>query len=430
MKKLLFYYFLLINLATGNLCIAMEEEEKEIFYPAGFRKHSEEFQKFPELPLELGNYIVNLATEDELNRLTTESHIPSVTNNLFYALLPAYIECPGDSPCYVLSPKERTDYLCKIDNKLIGILYKHFSISPYLAIKLSYDETDQETVQKLYNGLDKGTVLQILSKQPQERSSLPRTIYTLLVSQIFPKQFPVDDALQNIFSNRTTAAYQQHLEGSIGYMIEKNNLRPELHYFDTCTPCVGLDFLNKNIRHLNGLQTICQTICKKINIMHITDLMFSHNQLTKIPSHIFDSFSRLRFLDLGNNKIEEIEPEAFKGISHLQELYLGANCLREIKAGYFNGLLNLNGLDLSCNQLTTIKNGAFDNLHVSRLCLNKNNLGQLTENDLTVFIHELQKLKELHWLELKENNFGQQAQDQIKKALLPDVIIFFNEYPE
>ena len=116
-------------------------------------------------------------------------------------------------------------------------------------------------------------------------------------------------------------------------------------------------------------------------------LNLSVNQLTELPSGIFNSLTSLTTLSLSDNQLTAsmVPAGIFNSLSALGSLDLSLNQLTELPAGIFNSLTNLTTLDLCDNQLTAsmVPAGIFNsltNLTTLGLCDN-----QLTELPAGIF---------------------------------------------
>ena len=154
----------------------------------------------------------------------------------------------------------------------------------------------------------------------------------------------------------------------------------------------GLDFSNKNLTDLTGLQSIP-------NIDQITELYLNDNQLQTLPADIFNDLNNLDSLYLHNNQLTTLPADIFNGLNNLDTLSLYNNQLTTLPAGIFNGLNNLDTLSLYSNQLTTLPADIFSGLNnLQHLYLSNNQLQTLP---VTTF----NGLSSLQVLDLRGNSF-------------------------
>ena len=178
----------------------------------------------------------------------------------------------------------------------------------------------------------------------------------------------------------------------------------------------GLVFLNlsdSNISDLTGLQEIP-------GIQTVKDLVINDNQLTTLPTGIFNGLTDLESLTLENNLLTTLPADIFSGLTKLEFLNLSGNKLETLPAGIFNGLINLGRLDLTKNQLKTLPASAFNGLtNLKKLYLSYNQLRTfpagvfngltnleylgLNRNNLIAVPEEIAQLPRLNQLGLNNN---------------------------
>ena len=126
-------------------------------------------------------------------------------------------------------------------------------------------------------------------------------------------------------------------------------------------------------------------------------LLLGDNDLRTLPDGAFDVLTRLQSLDLGGNQLTTLPDGVFDGLDSLRSLRLGANDLTTLPAGVFDGLASLESLFINGNLLTTLPAGVFDGLASLReLWLQEN---QLTTLPASAF----DGLASLQYLFLSEN---------------------------
>ena len=125
---------------------------------------------------------------------------------------------------------------------------------------------------------------------------------------------------------------------------------------------------NANISDLTGLKFA----------INLTSLDLEGNQLTILPTGVFEGLSKLTYLDLNANPLTTIKTDAFKSLSSLTTLILDFHQLTTIEGGAFKGLINLQKLDLEGNRLTILPTGVFGGLSkLTSLNLNNNPLAAI-----------------------------------------------------
>ena len=136
----------------------------------------------------------------------------------------------------------------------------------------------------------------------------------------------------------------------------------------------------------------------------LTEIWLDNNQLTSLPSDLFDGLSALWFLDLSNNRLTSLSAGAFNGLPALERLVLGANPLSALPAEVFDGLSSLWFLDLEETRLSSLPAGVFDGLSaLEELNLEANRLSALPAGvfgglssltELTLMANQLTSLPE------------------------------------
>lgn len=110
-----------------------------------------------------------------------------------------------------------------------------------------------------------------------------------------------------------------------------------------------------------------------------------------LPVGIFDSLSKLKYLELGYNSLKSLRPGLFQGQKHLESLNLWGNNLTYLTQAELEGLESVLELDLSANMLETMEVGVFDGLtrlnhvHLSSNPIRELPSGLLAKTNLSEF---------------------------------------------
>ncbi|XP_065189751.1 platelet glycoprotein V-like isoform X3 [Sycon ciliatum] len=86
-------------------------------------------------------------------------------------------------------------------------------------------------------------------------------------------------------------------------------------------------------------------------------LQLYDNQLVGLPAGLFDATTNLQELDLSNNRIDHLPAGLFKATTKLEELDLTGNQLVRLPAGLFKATTKFESLDLSNNNLRYLPSG-------------------------------------------------------------------------
>lgn len=130
---------------------------------------------------------------------------------------------------------------------------------------------------------------------------------------------------------------------------------------------------------------------------NLLTLIASNNQLTEIPSALFENARKINVVDMSFNKINRIDPAAFNTNYNITLLNLSNNLIAKIDNQTFTKLSQLEVLDLSFNSMEGIPNGLFDPLNRLRRLNLRNNL--FTQLECSIF----GKLMNLKVLDLTRN---------------------------
>ena len=110
----------------------------------------------------------------------------------------------------------------------------------------------------------------------------------------------------------------------------------------------------------------------------LKELDLSHNRIESVPSAVFRYVRQLRVLDLSNNKIPELVPRIFFGLSKLEQLHLSNNPLGELPYDRFSDIPALQDLRCaSCGLLSITSNALQELKELTYLDLRDNRLTQI-----------------------------------------------------
>lgn len=128
------------------------------------------------------------------------------------------------------------------------------------------------------------------------------------------------------------------------------------------------------------------------NLINLTNLQLSYNNLGNIFEYTFYGLTNLKILNLKHTSLTFIAFGAFRHLKNLQHLNLNSNPLlviSPITADTFIGLDNLHVLLLSeCGITNLTSNSLFSNVrNLTYLELSKNNLTSITSNQLSLLIN-------------------------------------------
>ncbi|XP_002738338.3 slit homolog 2 protein [Saccoglossus kowalevskii] len=105
------------------------------------------------------------------------------------------------------------------------------------------------------------------------------------------------------------------------------------------------------------------------------ELRLEQNQIVRIESRSFNTYKKLRRIDLSNNLISSLADDAFSGLKALNSLVLYGNKISELPAGLLKGLTSLQLLLLNANKITCLRVDTFRDLSAL-------NLLSLYDNDI------------------------------------------------
>ena len=132
-----------------------------------------------------------------------------------------------------------------------------------------------------------------------------------------------------------------------------------------------------NLEH-NSLLTLPVTICQ--NLPHLKVLILGYNMLTNLTSELFKGQcdQNLLRIDLHNNKLTYIAHDLFNSTTKLRYINVRQNRLVHVSSGTFNTLTLLERLYMSSNYISIVTIGVFDSLgELWYLVLSDNNIASL-----------------------------------------------------
>jgi Leucine-rich repeat (LRR) protein len=125
--------------------------------------------------------------------------------------------------------------------------------------------------------------------------------------------------------------------------------------------------LNTNLIHLTEINFSNN----QINVIHentfhglinLTDLNFKTNQIQKIYPKTFKGLINLKRINFEFNRINYIYPNTFNGLTSLIHIHFGINCIEELHPSTFKDLINLKIIDFQINRIHEIKKNIFTGL--------------------------------------------------------------------
>ena len=172
----------------------------------------------------------------------------------------------------------------------------------------------------------------------------------------------------------------------------------------------AIDATNCNLKGLGITSIAVDTF---VNHTNLIDLYLSSNQISELPTGIFDSLSGLQQLYLSENKISVLPTGIFDSLTGLTYLDLDSNQLSSI---YLSGFSKLERLSLNYNELNTIILSGLSSLNYLECYVNQIteiNLSELTSlthldlsyNQLTEIIG-LETLSNISKGNIEQNNFS------------------------
>lgn len=167
------------------------------------------------------------------------------------------------------------------------------------------------------------------------------------------------------------------------------------------------------------------------HIQTVQTLNMSHNSISRMTPHNFQSLTYLKKLDLSFNKITGLRANIFKHMGHLVSLNVSHNYISHLDKDTFGGLYALQNLDISYNKLEWIGIGAFHDLtHTKSVNISNNQLYLISPrvlNPLThvkklnlshnqfniIHSHVLHALRHLEQLDLSNNQLKRITSDSL-----------------
>lgn len=115
-----------------------------------------------------------------------------------------------------------------------------------------------------------------------------------------------------------------------------------------------------NISH-NNLESLPDNLFVERNMLR--SLSLAYNQFKSVPRDISNHLDLLETLDISNNHLKHLKETTFRHNRRLQNLNLAHNRLTLLPADVFQSLSTLRYLSLEANQLFDVESGAFDHQH-------------------------------------------------------------------
>lgn len=131
-------------------------------------------------------------------------------------------------------------------------------------------------------------------------------------------------------------------------------------------------FKDISLQKLN-MSNVKLKILNKLGCSSLKNIDFSYNEISTVPSDVFESLNNLEILNLGQNNIFYLDNVVFKDLGSLKELYLDFNSIHQLHTKIFENLVNLRVLNLSYNFLKSI-NGLENLKNLNSLHLQHNQL--------------------------------------------------------
>jgi len=186
----------------------------------------------------------------------------------------------------------------------------------------------------------------------------------------------------------------------------------------------------------NNLLDSAEKIKPLKNLYNLEVLDLSRNQLTQVPSYLFDMPS-LRSLNLSDNMLTELGK--IEGENVLEELYIENNRLTSLPE--LDKLGNLQTLSLSGNKLKSFPEEISSLKNLTALAIADNNLSEMPDisdfeqlavinlegNELNVFPSGIENLKNLVQIDISENNISEIPEGVFTLPELSALFISFND---
>ncbi|KAM0673440.1 Toll-like receptor 1 [Gurleya vavrai] len=190
-----------------------------------------------------------------------------------------------------------------------------------------------------------------------------------------------------------------NLKNLSGLGLSENN-------FEEIPECVySLHALKKFGFFANKLRTISPSIS---NLINLTKIDLSNNKITSLPDEIC-LLRNLTWLNLSSNRLKQL-PKNINQLKALEELGLGCNQLEELPS--LAGLKKLRILPVFKNKIKEIK-GLETLENLEKL--------DLSDNELIKFPNEVIKLKNLKYLNFKNNNITEIDFDTVYPPVISSI---------
>lgn len=207
---------------------------------------------------------------------------------------------------------------------------------------------------------------------------------------------------ENISDCRLTRKIEERMTFKCGdtdnsrHIFGKDTVKCGYHHHYDYKDVLNINFQNCLFRDIDI--KIIQTIKKSINLreFNISDVGLvnitienlqslpikrfnaSHNQLTAIPTRLFEIAERLRVVDFSFNAIEQVPSNTFINASNMESLDLTNNHLNLLGDHLFDSVRNLEYLSLSYNPIGNLKVDTFAYLtKLKHLNLRRTNISNI-----------------------------------------------------
>lgn len=155
----------------------------------------------------------------------------------------------------------------------------------------------------------------------------------------------------------------------------------QLHGFEVC---------NMHLKSIENLKNMSSAT-------NLINLALRNVSLTKLTENLFQHFSDLKYLNLGENDLTELKENTFNGLALLEHLSLTGNKISKLHGNVFHSLHSLLKIDLNNNLISIIDADLFS----------KNNFLQqidFTSNTITVIAPQsFSQLPNLYVLNIENN---------------------------
>ncbi len=109
------------------------------------------------------------------------------------------------------------------------------------------------------------------------------------------------------------------------------------------------------------------TVCKQVNLKHITILNLAYNLIKVIKSECFSGLNGLMFLNMSFNKINVVANQAFESGNDIRVIDLSWNAIKSLLDNSFAGIDILDFLNLTGNPIVSVSSNAFSNTDINHI---------------------------------------------------------------